>query len=295
MNDVVVWRCERDVDSDYEENIMIRAKEFITTHSLPIYFTLTFVISWGVILLITGPGGIPEAADQAVIPGMAMLLGPSIAGTLLTALTAGRQGLGGLMSSVLRWRVGARWYAVALLTAPLATVIVLFVLVLFSPGFLPGILTADEKASLLFMGLVAGLVVGTFEELGWTGFAVPTMRLRSSALTTGIVIGLLWGAWHFIMFWERDSCSGALPLAILLARLFAWLPAYRILLVWVFDRTESLLVVMLMHVSLVATLVIAEPPLTGERLLIFILGKAAVLWLIVAAVTMTRRRIARRT
>jgi uncharacterized protein len=291
----VAWRCERDVDSGEEENIMTMAKEFIKTHSLPIYFTLTFVISWGVILLIAGPGGIPEAADQAMILGMAMLLGPSLAGTLLTALTAGREGLGGLLSSAFRWRVGARWYAVALLTAPLATVIVLFVLVPFSPRFLPSILNADEKLSLLFMGLVAGLFVGTFEELGWTGFAVPTMRLRSGMVTTGIVIGLLWGAWHFIMFWERDSCSGALPLAILLARLFAWLPAYRILLVWVFDHTESLLVVILMHVSLVATLVITEPPLTGEWLLIFILGKAVVLWFIVAAVTMARRRIARRT
>ncbi len=271
---------------------MTKAKDFIKRHSLLIYFTLAFIISWGAVLILAGPNGIPVAADQAVVLGMALLLGPSVSGILLTGLTSGRDGFRKLLSHLLRWRVSARWYAVALLTAPLSTVVVLLVLSFFSPEFTPIILTSDEKASLILMGLVAGLMVGIFEELGWTGFAIPKMRLRYSVFTTGLIVGLLWGAWHFIMFWESDSFSGAFPLALLLVRLFAWLPAYRILMVWVYDRTESLLVVILMHVSLVATMLITEPPLTGEGVLTFILIRAAVLWAIVAAVTLARRRTA---
>jgi len=265
---------------------------FIKRHSLLIYFTLTFIISWGAVLILAGPNGIPVADDQAVVLGMALLLGPGVAGILLTGLTSGRDGFRKLLSHLLRWRVSASWYAVALLTAPLSTVVVLLVLLLFSPEFTPSILISDEKASLILIGLVAGLMVGFFEEVGWTGFATTQMRLRKSILATGLIIGLLWGAWHFIMFWENDSFSGAFQLAILLARLFSWLPAYRILMVWVYDHTESLLVVMLMHVSLVATLAIIEPTLSGVGLLAFILVRAAVLWTIVAAVTSARRRIA---
>lgn len=265
---------------------------FVKRHSLPIYFALTFVISWGAVLILTGPNGIPVAEDQAVVLGMALLLGPSVAGILLTGLTSGRDGFRKLLSHLLRWRVSARWHAVALLTAPLSTVVILLVLLLFSPEFTPRILISDEKASLILMGLVAGLMVGFFEELGWTGFATPQMRHRKSILATGLIMGLLWGAWHFIMFWENDSFSGAFPLAILLARLFSWLPAYRILMVWVYDHTESLLVVMLMHVSLVATLAVIDPSLTGVGLVAFILVRAAVLWAIVAAVASTRRRTA---
>jgi membrane protease YdiL (CAAX protease family) len=33
--------------------------------------------------------------------------------------------------------------------------------------------------------------------------------------------------------------------------LFSWLPPYRVLMVWVYDRTRSLLVVMLMHFVIV--------------------------------------------
>ena len=72
-----------------------------------------------------------------------------------------------------RWRVGAHWYAVALLTAPLVTMGILFMLSLTSPAFLPTIVTAENKAGLLLSSIVLGLVVCFFEELGWTGFAVP--------------------------------------------------------------------------------------------------------------------------
>lgn len=262
---------------------------FIKKNSPLIYFTLTFVISWGVVLVLAGPNGIPVAEDQAVVLGMALLLGPSVAGILLTGLTSGRDGFRKLSSHLLRWRVSARWYAVALLTAPLSAVVVLLARSLFSPEFAPLIFISDDKASLILMGLVAGLMVGCFEELGWTGFAVPLMRLRYSVFATGLTVGLLWGAWHFIMFWESDSFSGAFPLAILLVRLFSWFPAYRVLMVWVYDRTESLLVVMLMHVSLVAAMVFFDPPLTGWGLLTYLLARAAVLWVVVAAVTVANR------
>ena len=255
---------------------------FVKKHVVPIYFALTFVISWGAVLLLAG--GIPVTAEQLETLGLAMLLGPSLAGLLLTGVAAGREGLRELLSRLVRWRVSARWYAVALLTAPLSMVAVLLALSLLSREFVPAIFTSTDKATLLLTGITAGLVVGFFEELGWTGFALPRLRLRYGLLMAGgVIVGLLWGAWHFIVFWERDSLSGALPLALLLARLFSWLPAYRVLMVWVHDRTESLLVTMLMHVSLVASLVIVEPPLSGENLLTYILARAAV-WNVAAAV-----------
>ena len=258
-------------------------KNFIKRHPVPIYFTLTFIISWGAILILAGPGGIPATMDNAMVLGMAMLLGPSIASITLTGLVSGWVGFRELLSLLLRWRVGIRWYVVALLTAPLSTAAVLLVLSLFSPEFVPSIFTSDDKANLMLLAIVAGLTVGFFEELGWTAFATPRMTLCYGVLTTGLIVGILWGGWHFLLFWESDSFSGTFPLALLLARLFSWLPAYRVLMVWVYNRTESLLVAILMHASLVVTIVSLEPPLTGGGLLTLILVKAFVLWIIVAA------------
>ena len=216
---------------------------------------------------------------------LAMLAGPSVAGLLMTGLVSGRAGFRELLARLLKWRVDGRWYAVALLTAPLLVTAVSLALSLLSTEFLPAILTTDDKARQLLSGLVAGLMVGIFEEIGWTGFAIPRLRLRYGVLSTGLIVGLLWGAWHFLLFWESGSFFGALALALLLVRLFSWLPAYRVLMVWVYDRTGSLLVAMLMHASLVASQLILMPlPLSAVPLLTSILGWAAALWAVVTAI-----------
>lgn len=254
----------------------------IKSSPLIIYFILAFAISWGAIFVSVGPDGFPVTEEQLPVLIIAMLFGPSLAGIISAGLTSGKQGIRGLFSSLLRWRVNLRWYAIALMTAPLSTLVVLLVLSLFSSNFPTAFSTSEDRISLVIMWIVSGLFVGFFEELGWTGFAVPRMRNKYGILTTGLIVGLLWGAWHFLVNLEADTFSGALPLALLIARLFTWLPAYRILMVWVYDRTESQFIVTLMHVSLVATTGILDPVIEGPNLLIFLLAKAAVFWIFVA-------------
>jgi CAAX protease family protein len=257
---------------------------------VPAYYTLVFAISWGGILVAVGPSGIFSTKYKPVVLAqfvyLAALAGPSVAGVLMTGLLDGRAGLRALFSRLLRWRVGVRWYLVALLTAPLLTAAILFVLSLTSPAFVPAIVTTDDKAGLLMSGIVLGLVVCFFEELGWTGFVTPELRKRHGILTTGIIMGLLWGAWHYPLFAGSASSSGALPPALYLAvLLFSFLPAYRVLMVWVYDRTKNLLVVMLMHAPLAAGQLILIPvSISGGRLVAFDLAFAAALWVVVAAV-----------
>lgn len=266
---------------------------FITKHPVLTYFALAFGISWAGGLFVLGPGGIPITIERLMTMGpvmyVAMLAGPTVAGLLMTSLVSGRAGLRELLVRLTTWRVGGRWYAVALLTAPVLVMAVSLALSLFSSDFLPAIFITDEKPAVL-SGVAAGLIVGIFEELGWTGFATPRIRRRYGVFSTGLLVGVLWGAWHFPMFWEPNSFSGALPFAVLLVRLFSWLPAYRVLMVWVYDRTGSLLVAMLMHASLTATqLVFMPPPSSGMTLMISILAWAAALWIVVAMIAVGSR------
>jgi hypothetical protein len=291
-----------------KENIMKTIKAFIERHPVPTYFALTFAISWGgVLLVIGGPGGIPGPPEQTelLLPFvvLATLAGPSVAGVLLTGLVHGRAGLRDLLARMTRWRAGVRWYAVALLSAPLLVTAVLLALSLASPVFLPGIVTSDDKVALLLVGIAYGLAAGFFEELGWTGFAVPRLRLRYGVLTTGLIVGLVWGAWHFLVaFWGSGTSSGALSLALFLPWVL-WnvgvLPAYRVLMVWVYDRTGgSLLVAMLMHASLTASLPLILMPLaiSGRGLLTLYLVLAVALWAVVVGVAVARdKHLSRRS
>lgn len=121
------------------------------------------------------------------------------------------------------------------------------------------------------------------EEPGWTGFTVPKLRERSSVLRTGLLVGFVWGAWHFLpTYWGSGDASGALLLVLLFPPLVFYTavpPAYRLLMVWVFERTASLLVVMLMHASLTASsLFILAPQAQGTGLVLYYLILAALLW-----------------
>ncbi len=281
---------------------MTTINAFIKRHPVLTYFALAFAISWGgVLLVIGGPGAIPgtEKQVETLFPFvmLAWFAGPSVAGILLTGLVDGRAGFRNLLHGMTRWRVGARWYAVALLTAPLFYTAVLFALSLTSPEFLPGILTTSDKASLLLFGIAYGLIGGgLLEELGWTGFAVPRLRLRYGVLVTGLIVGVLWGALHFsVIFWLSRSTIGGLPLALFLTvrgfdLLVGGLPAFRVLMVWVYDRTGSLLVAMLMHASLSASMLILGPPaISGVPFLTYCLVSSVAMWVVVAAVAVVNR------
>lgn len=263
---------------------------FIKKHPVLAYYILTFTISWGSVLVIFGPGvflGTREISFVGLSPFvyLAFLAGPSVAGILLTGIIYGRTGLRDVRSRLFRWRVGAGFYAVALLTAPLLMTAILFALSLTSPAFLPAIITTGDKTSLLVSGIVIGLVVSFFEELGWTGFVIPELRKRHGLLATGLIVGLLWGAWHFPLFSGSASSSGLSSAFYLAVLLFSWLPPYRVLMVWVYDHTQSLLVAMLMHMTIdIGAFVFLISP--GVPTVIFDLVFGATLWVVVAVVVL---------
>jgi hypothetical protein len=69
---------------------------------------------------------------------------------------------------------------------------------------------------------------------------------------------------------------------------FVALPAYRVLMVWLYDHTASLLLTMLMHAVLSASTIVLQPVSAhGQFTWNFLLG--AVLWAVVAVVTRVRR------
>ena len=260
--------------------------DVVERHAVAIYYALAFAITWGAAFVVLGPDGfLAEGSDIAGAAALA-ITGPAIAGVLMTGLVDGKAGLHQLVGRLRRWRIGARWYAMALLTGPIVMGATVFGLSLLSPDYRPDILTADNKLGIVATGVAIGLTGPFLEELGWTGFALPRLRKRHGVLTTGLVMGLLWAVWHFPLFAGERDPEGTVPAALLVtAFLFSWLPAYRVLMVWLYDRTQSLLLAYLMHVPISATtfILIADgKPAAAAVTKVLVWG--TVFWLMVAAV-----------
>lgn len=64
---------------------------------------------------------------------------------------------------------------------------------------------------------------GVTEETGWRGFALPLLQSRMTPLAATLLVGLMWGVWHFparpdILAGEYGLWGGMLLLAILVFR-----------------------------------------------------------------------------
>ena len=279
-------------------------------HPLLTYYFVTFLISWGGVVLVSGGrGGIsPKPGD---IPFLSLYLisvaGPFLASLLLTGLYHGKTGYRELLSRLFKWRVSARWYAVALF-APLSVFAALFALTLISRVFIPGIfspgnnpialafgLPGDNKITLLLFVLGLSLFNGFVEEVGWTGFATTKLQLNHGIVAAGLNLGIMWGLWHLLSnFIGSAEAAGAVPLPLyLLVMLFSFLPPFRILMLWVYQHTGSLLIGMLMHTSLNTFWMLSMPPaLTGAEYMTWYIVWAAILWALVAIVSLARNKSA---
>ncbi len=274
---------------------------FIEEKPLTLFFVLTFLISWGLILVLIAVNGMPstvsEAQAQLPLTIMVFLSGPLVSGLVMISLVDGRKGFHALLSRLINWRISLVWYAVALLTAPLVFAAVHYLLFLISPVYSPGFLGLNG-ASLMWLSIMSGIMVGICEEIGWSGFAIPRLRLRYGILTTGLLVGVIWGAWHIMAndIWAIKTYSGGLNPVVyaLLAGisfLIGQLPPYRLLMVWVYEKTDSLLIMMVMHASLTACSIAFSPTsMAGWQVFIYSLSVAAVMWLIAGAVVWVKRK-----
>ena len=87
---------------------MTTIKNFIKRHSVGTYFVLTFIFTWGCMAMAVYPSGLPITEEQFETAGalvyVAMLIGPTGAGVLLTGFLDGKAGFRELLSRLIRWR-----------------------------------------------------------------------------------------------------------------------------------------------------------------------------------------------
>lgn len=248
------------------------------------YFVLAYLISWGGSFAIGGSKflrGEPLDVEDAMNMGLPMLAGPFIAGILLTSLVDGKAGLRNLFSRMLKWRVGLRWYAAALLIFPALILAVLWTLTaIVSPDFTP---------TFIAFGIIGGVLAGFFEEIGWTGFAYPRMETYFGILRATIYLALLHGAWHAMAGYLFEAGPyGVYWLPRFIAMWIVAMMAMRVLLVWIYSNTGSLLLAQLTHASSTGFLLILSPsPISPASETLWFSVYAVILW-IPAIIVITR-------
>lgn len=179
-------------------------RQLAASYPLTSYFALSFALSAGLVLPISlsrniGAGLLPYDLPDALglaLYILASFVGPTAAALVVTGLAEGRAGVRALLRRVAQWRVGPRWYLVALL-ANLLIWLLAYSAVL-GPGLLAAALARWPLLLTVFLPFVAfGMLIPAIgEEPGWRGFALPRLQARYGPLGATLILGALHGLWH---------------------------------------------------------------------------------------------------
>ncbi len=184
--------------------------------------------------------------DQAPYDWLGHIIGSALPAFLVMAAVRGRAGVVDLARRCLRWRVGLRWYLLALLGVPIATV--LTATALFGTETLNAL--AEKWPLLVTVVLPHLLLIIVFsnvaEEVGWTGFLLARLQDRYGPLKASAIVTIPFALFHLPGFFVETG--SALLALVLLGILFIPLLASRVVVAWLYNNTNrSVLLAGLFH------------------------------------------------
>lgn len=209
-----------------------------------VVFMLTFIPAFGIEMLDHKLWD-HDPIDASLLTADIILV--SLAAFVVSRVLSRNRGVKDLLQGLVRHRVGAVWYIVALALWPAL------------------IVAGNALASILGMAVPAApthqyplmlLIVDAFvwfflfggplgEEAGWRGFALARLQRRLSPLTASVIVGAIWGLWHVPLHF-----LGAYPMGAIGAIIRIFDIPRAILFTWVYNRSgKSLLIVMLFHAA----------------------------------------------
>jgi uncharacterized protein len=273
-------------------------------HPLISFFLLAYAVSgalWLPVVYLHLPvfSELSHAPAIYILPGIA--LGVTGSAFLMTAVTQGKAGVLRLLHRYIQWRASWRWYAVAILGIPLTEVLIGFAL----PGGQDALRAFSPAGLLLYpVAYLSHFYFGPlFEEVGWRGFALPRLQHRYGPLVGTLILGFLWGVWHFPLYLPLFIQEAGIVAGLLNAGTFVLTAmAMSFIFTWVFNNTKgSLLFAILVHGSVDGTAtyiqVLAERHLLSATAAANIIGLGNMLACIVLAlllIVFTRGRLSYR-
>jgi len=233
--------AERSTDS------FSRAAELLRRHPLIAFFVMAYAISWTYVIVFLVVWPLPDT----IVTDTPELLGPVVAGFVMTAVMGGRMGVRQLLHRFVMWRVRAAWYLYALVAIPALYVIA----VALVPGALGSFKAPMLSMWLLYPALFIVVMVldgPLLEEPGWRGFALPRLQARWGPLVGTVILGVMWGAWHAPQYFTKTfaAANGGLSASGVIVFLLATV-IFSVLITWAFNHTAgSLLIAILIHTAI---------------------------------------------
>ena len=174
-----------------------------------VFFGFALGFSWLVWFLLILMGISVQTPLGRILGLLGLLLGPAIAGIILTRVTRGKEGRRDYWRRLIDFkRIGVKWWLVIFLFVPvLHAISALFDILFGGSGGSWGQSALEfvaNPASIILVILLT-LFLGPLEEFGWRGYVQDRLQERWNALTSSLILGAMWSLWHLPLFFLKDT------------------------------------------------------------------------------------------
>ena len=276
-------------------------RDLVARHPVAAFLTMVFAVNIPIacVPVLTRHDVLP-VADMPLHGILGPILGVALPAFLVVAAIGGRAGVRELASRCLRWRVGLRWYLVALLSVPIAA---LACAAAVFGGELVDVL--GSRWTQLFTSVLPQLVVLIVfaivaEEIGFMGFLQARWQDRFGPLKASALVTVPFALYHLpgLIVDSHLGLSKIFLILVYLTVLAALQMFGRIVMMWLYNVTgSSVLLVGLWHSSFDATttafgrtFAIAGPVWKAE-VAGFWIPSAVIVMFALLAVALTRGRL----
>ena len=269
---------------------------FIHRHPVASFLAMVYAFAWTIflppLLSESGIGVLPFEIPVAPFLLLA-IVGVTLPVYIVIRVTRGPEGLHELRRRYTHWRVGIRWYLLAIFGPPIA--ILVGAAIWRGTGPLEAFAGRWELLFTVFLpaALMNAVLINLWEEGAWTGFLLPRLQERWSPLTSSVMVAMAWGLFHVPMtFFVGGLSDERIPpdrYWFYLTFLFVISAPVRAVVTWFWNSTRgSVIIVGLLHGAWNVTTTAKFIPefVPGDNLWVW--GVYAAIALIVIALTRGR-------
>jgi membrane protease YdiL (CAAX protease family) len=164
---------------------------------------------------------------------------PSLGALTLTAITKGKPGVYALFVNQTLKKTAFKWILLSLFGIPaIASLAMLTSLDFNISGF-------HLRTTQLMPQVVVIVLIALGEEYGWRGYLLPRLMKKLSVFYSSLVLGLIWGFWHFPAYLIGTGVPREMDFPVFLL----WVLLGTLFISWIYYYTRSVLTSILIHMS----------------------------------------------
>ena len=230
-------------------------RRLVARHPVVAFLIMAFAVSITIAFVrLRTNSDIQSPFNQYLAGFLEHLFSMALPAFLVVAAMYGKAGVLDLARRSLRWQVGARWYLLALLGIPVASVFLASLIYGMAP-----LNALVDKWQLLFTLILPDLLIrivllNVIEEIGWLGFLQARLQDEYGPWKACLLIEIPFALWHLPGF--LGDTGGQLSLALeYLGVLAIFQLGGRFIIMWLYNNTHrSVLLAGLFHATFNTTL-----------------------------------------